>query len=197
MTTTAVYQQNFKVLQVSVSAEKIEESCTAAHDDGGSLIGICRGFGGGADTYVVAACERVVFFSWQPDNPFAKKATVCCIGFFVRRWSQLLLPVFSILSSCLLLLCTQRMSSNLFVAVIRSSSVRSTLSARTFVQLKCFVLLPLFCQSVVCLFPLPKKLSFVMVPLFGYFAISSTSFFLSCTQGPIFAVGNCNCFSVG
>ena len=31
------------------------------------------------------------------------------------------------------------------------SSVRSTISAWTFVQLKCFVLPPLFCQSVVCL----------------------------------------------
>ena len=37
LTTTVVYQQNLKFYQVSVSAEKIAESCTAAHDDGGSL----------------------------------------------------------------------------------------------------------------------------------------------------------------
>ena len=120
--------------------------------------------------------------SWQPVNglfPFRvaarqalrKKATVCCIGIFfliVRRCRQLLLLVFSILLFCLLLLCTQRTSSNLFVVVMHSSSVRSTLSARRpfFVQL-------LFCQSVVCLFPLQKKLSFLcfqcdgsIVPLF-------------------------------
>ena len=87
-------------------------------------------------------------FAWQPDKPFTKKATVCCIGLFfhiVRRCRQLLLVVFSIQLSCLLLLCTQRTSSNLFIVVMYSSSVRSTLSARR----------PFFVQLLFC--PVKKK----------------------------------------
>ena len=53
--------------------------------------------------------SRACSVSWQPD---------CCIG--------------SILLSCLLLWCTQRTRSNLFVVVVHSSSVRCTLRKQTF-----------------------------------------------------------------
>ena len=105
---------------------------------------------------------------------------VCCIVFFVRR--QLLL-VFSILFSYLLLLCPQRTSSNLFVVVIMDLSVRSTFSARSIFQvIKCFDLPRSIVsgQSVVCFVPLSCLQGFAG---------------LSCTQGVIFAVGNC--FPVG
>ena len=153
----------------------------------GSGVYFCFFRGGSPYADVVAARESVAIFllvgtgcallkrclfvfsvSWQPGNPFAK-ATVRCIGFFVRRLRQLLL-VLSIILACLLLLCTLRTSSNLFVVVMHSS-VRSTLSARTFVQLKCFVLPPFFFQSVV--FPL-QELALVMVSLsddFVYFDV--------------------------
>ena len=141
------------------------------------LIGIRRGFGGGRryirrglgvapmPTRRGSLWTGCFLFAWQPDKPFAKKATVCCIGFFliVRRCRQLLLLVFSILLSCLLLLCTQRTSSNLFVVVMHSSSVRSTLSARRPLFSCCFV------KALFACFLCKKKLSFVMVPLSGYF----------------------------